>query len=305
MKRNSPLIILIPLIVLSLSLGVGGLDKEIIIKIRLPRVLLGIYAGGVLSFVGAVLQGLLENPLCDPYILGIASGATFGVSLFLLFGGISYFFLPPLAFFFALLSLIFVYTLAGISGRIHKLSLILSGVLVSFLFSSLSMLTMVLSGRQLSQIIYLIMGNLSVVFTPVTFSLFFAFFIISLVFLFLLFSYSRELNILSTGEEAAIGLGIDIGNLTKKIFFLSALLVGFVVSFVGSISFVGLVVPHLVRFFYGFDHRKVLPASFFFGASLLLLADLFARTAFPVELPLSVITALFGVPFFLYLLRRI
>ncbi len=281
------------------------MDREIIFKIRLPRVLLAIFAGGVLSFVGATLQGLLENPLCDPYILGIASGATFGISLSFLFGSFSYFFIPIFAFAFSLISLFFVYILATISGRIQKLSLILSGVLVSFLFSSLSILVMVLSKKQLSQIIYLIMGNLSLLFTPLTLWIFLLTVVISIFLLFLLFSYAKELNILATGEEQAVSLGVDITNLTKVVFIISSLLVGFVVSFVGSISFVGLVVPHLARLFFGFDHRKLLPASFLFGASLLLVSDIFARTIAPVELPLSVITAIFGVPFFLYLLRKL
>ncbi len=306
--RNNPSLLLFPLIAiifLSLSLGPGGVRGEIIFKIRLPRVLLGIFAGGVLSFVGGVLQGLLENPLCDPYILGIASGATFGVSLSLLFGHVSYFFIPPFAFAFSLLSLFFVYTLAQVSGRIQKLSLILSGVLISFLFSSLSILAMTFSKQPLAQIIYLIMGNLSVLFSPLTLMSFLIVFIISLILLYFLFSYAQELNILSTGEEAAISVGIDTERLVRMVFIISSLLTGFVVSFVGSISFVGLVVPHIARALYGYDHRKILPASFLLGSSLLLISDIFARTTAPVELPLSVVTALFGVPFFFYRLRRL
>lgn len=286
-------------------IGPGGMDKEIIMKIRLPRVLLGIFAGGILSFVGGFLQGLFQNPLCDPYILGISSGAGFGVALAFLLGRVSYFTLPFFAFLLSLFSLLLVYLIAQISGRIQKLSLLLSGVLVSFLFSSLTILVMVLNRKPLSSIIYLIMGNLSVVFTPLTLKIFFIAFLLSAILIIFLFSYAKELDILATGEEPAKSLGVDTEKMTKITFIISSFLVAFVVSYVGSISFVGLVVPHLARSLFGFHHRRLLPASFFLGSSLLLLSDLFARTIAPVEIPLSVVTAIFGVPFFLYLLRKI
>ncbi|MEO0099033.1 MAG: iron ABC transporter permease [candidate division WOR-3 bacterium] len=298
-------ILLIFISFLSLIVGPGGMDKEIIVKIRLPRVLLGIFAGGVLSFVGGFLQGLLQNPLCDPYILGISSGAGFGVALAFLLGKVSYFTLPFFAFLFSLLSLFFVYLIAQISGRIQKLSLLLSGVLVSFLFSSLTILVMVLNRKPLSSIIYLIMGNLSVIFTPLTLKIFAIILGISLFLLFFLFSYARELDILTTGEEPAKSLGVNTEKMMKITFITSSFLVAFVVSYVGSISFVGLVVPHLARSLFGFHHKRLLPTSFLLGGSLLLISDLFARTIAPVELPLSVVTAIFGVPFFLYLLRKV
>uniref|UniRef100_A0A7C3UNW2 Iron ABC transporter permease n=1 Tax=candidate division WOR-3 bacterium TaxID=2052148 RepID=A0A7C3UNW2_UNCW3 len=303
--KYSIFLILIVVVFLSLIIGSGGMDKEIICRIRFPRVLLGIFAGGILSLVGGVLQGLLQNPLCDPYILGIASGAAFGVAFAFLLGRFSYFLLPVFAFLFSLGAMLLVYLIAQISGRIQKLSLILAGVLVSFLFSSLSILIMVLSKKSLSAIIYLVMGNLSVVFTPFTLRIFLFVFLFSLFLSLFLLSYARELDIISTGEEAAKSLGIETEKLTKIIFFLSSLLVALVVSYCGSVSFVGLVVPHLARSLFGFNHRSLLPASFLLGGCLLLGADLLARTVSPVELPLSVVTALFGVPFFLYLLRRV
>ncbi|MEO0076886.1 MAG: iron ABC transporter permease [candidate division WOR-3 bacterium] len=292
---------------MSFSFGPTGfslLNLSIPLEVRLPRIILGIFAGGVLGFVGATLQGLLQNPLVDPYTLGIASGAGFGAMIGLIIGKFGVFTIPIFSFIGSVFTILVVYHLARIRGKITKISLVLAGVIMSFLFSSLVMLFMVLARKPLPEIIYLLMGRLSIVFTTELWILFVVIFIIALPIVYYLYRQWRSLNILSMNEEVAESLGVDTQRLTKNIFIASSFLIAAVVSFTGAISFVGLCVPHIIRLIYGPDHYKVLPLSFLLGATLLLFTDLIARTIAPIELPLSVITALFGVPFFVYLLKR-
>jgi iron complex transport system permease protein len=300
-------ILLIVAIFLSFVLGPTGFslsNLSIPLEIRLPRIVLGIFAGGVLALVGATLQGLLQNPLVDPYTLGIASGASFGAMIGFILGRFGIFTTPIFSFMGALITTLTVYNLAQVKGKITKISLVLAGVIMSFLFSGLVMLFMVLSRKPLAEIIYLLMGRLNVVFTKELLILFIVVFVLSLPVMFYLFSKWRSLNILSMNEEVAESLGVDTQKLTRNIFIASSFLIAVVTSFTGAISFIGLCVPHIIRLIYGPDHYKVLPLSFLLGSSLLLFTDLVARNIAPIELPLSVITALFGVPFFIYLLKK-
>lgn len=284
--------------------GFSFQDLKIPLEIRLPRIILAIFAGGLLSVVGASLQGLLQNPLVDPYTLGIASGSALGTSIVLLLFPVGSLLLPIGGFIGSFLTIIGVYNLAKIRGRITKTGLVLAGVMVSFLFFSLVMLILVLAKKPLVQIIYLLMGNLGLAFTKELIPLFVLSVILSILSLIILFGYYRELDILSTNEEVALSLGVDITRVTGVIFIFSSLLVGLVVSFCGIISFIGFAIPHIIRLIYGPNHLNLLPGSFLLGASGLLIADILARTLFPFELPVSVITALFGVPFFIYLLKK-
>lgn len=293
-------------IICSLALGPTGFSfasLQIPLFVRLPRVVLGIFAGGVLSLVGATLQGLLQNPLVDPYTLGVASGAAFGASVALLFGSGTNILVLLFSFIGAFFTIILVYSIARIKGRITKTGLVLAGVIVSFLFSSLTMLSMVFSKKPLVQTLYLLMGHLGMVFTARTLILFIVSALLTIVGGIYLFSYWRSLDILSTNEEAAESLGIDTRKVTQRIFAVSSLLVALVVSFTGAISFVGLIIPHIVRLVFGPNHRTLIPGSFLLGASVLLFADILSRTVAPIELPLSIVTALLGVPFFIYLLK--
>lgn len=181
--------------------------------------------------------------------------------------------------------------------------LVLAGVIVSFLFSSLVMLVMILGHRTLGEAVYMMMGHLGVVFTSGTLWLFAGASVVALAGTAWLLSYSRSLDIIASGPEAAETLGVDTQRVTRTVFVVSSMLVGIVVSFTGAISFVGLVVPHLARMLLGPRHGSVLPGSFLAGASVLLLSDLLARSIVPGGLPLSIVTALVGVPFFIYLLR--
>jgi iron complex transport system permease protein len=291
---------------LFLVIGPGGPVWRIpaqLVGLRLLRLALGMLAGGVLALVGAALQGLLRNPLVDPFTLGVSSGAAFGVSLAILGGAASSLAGPLAGFAGAGVTIIVVYLLARVRGRVTVTGLVLAGVIISFLFSSLVMLAMVLGKRPLGQAVYLLMGHIGTTFTIGTVRLFGVSAVVLLVGCAVLLGLGRDLDLLSANEETALSLGVDAGRVMKVVFVVSSVLVGIVVAFAGAISFVGLVVPHIARLLLGPAHRRVMPASFLLGATLLLFADLAARNIVPGGLPLSIVTALFGVPFFIYLLR--
>lgn len=291
-------------ILLTLTVGPSGLsDTAILVHFRLPRLLLGLVAGSALGLIGAVLQGLLRNPLADPYTLGVASGAALGSGAVLALGVGSSLLLPAGGFIGALVAMAGVFLIARVRGRVTMTGLVLAGVTVSFLFSSLLMLLVVIRGRGLEEAVFLTMGHLNIVFTGRSMTMASILGVMVLVACSWLLASSRLLDIVSLGEEHAMSLGVDVRRLTTVLFLVSSLVVGIVVSFTGAISFVGLIVPHLCRLLLGPAHRRVLPASVMSGATLLLLADVVARSLVPGGLPLSVVTALLGVPFFICLLR--
>jgi len=295
-------IIIIFLIAIALGILVGPtrLDSEIL-QLRLSRVVLGIFAGGILAFCGCLLQGLFGNPLVEPYTLGSASGAALGASLgIFLFGAIS----PILAFLGSLGVGFFVYTIARIEGGLLRDRLILAGVVMSFLCSSLVMIIMVLGGRELYEILYLLMGYLGIIINATNRVMIIALIAISIGLVAFLYRYHRELDIISQGTETAAGLGIDIQKFSLVVFFSSALLVGLTVSIVGAIGFVGLIIPHVSKLLFGPKHIRNLGASFLLGATFLLFADTLSRVITVYELPVGVVTSLVGVPFFIYLYKR-
>jgi iron complex transport system permease protein len=278
--------------------------RSILFRVRLPRIALAIFAGSSLALVGACLQGVLLNPLADPYILGISGGAAFGAALAIVAGWPGSTPMVVSGFCGALAALVLVYSLARFRGRMPREVLLLAGVVVNFFFSALVMLLMATKGQELHRIIYLLMGHLGTTFSPskaIGFAISWALVLVVLVFL---WSRWRDLNVLSLGEEQALSLGVQTDNLRRTVFVASSVVVGAVVAFCGSIGFIGLMVPHLVRMLIGPNHRTLLPLSFLVGAMLLLIADDLARTVALVELPVGVVTALFGVPFFAMLLRR-
>lgn len=280
--------------------GPAQLDSDIL-QLRLSRVILGIFAGGILAFCGCLLQGLFGNPLVEPYTLGSASGAALGASIgILIFGAIS----PVLAFLGSLGVGFFVYTVARIEGGVLRDRLILAGVVLSFLCSSLVMIIMVMGGRELYEILYLLMGYLGIIINATNRIMIIALIVISAGIVAFLYRYHRELDIISQGTETAAGLGIDIQKFSLIIFFSSALLVGLTVSIVGAIGFVGLIIPHVSKLLFGPRHRFNLGASFVLGATFLILADTLSRVITVYELPVGVVTSLVGVPFFIYLYRK-
>jgi iron complex transport system permease protein len=296
---------------LGLAVGPGGFGFGVgpeIMAIRLPRVLLGIVAGIGLACSGAALQAVLGNPLAEPYLLGVAGGAACGAALAILLN-LSRTFLgslaaPLLAMAFALGVIFFVYRLARVGGRLSAETVILAGMVVNAFLSGLIMLMMVLAGRQLQEILWLLMGSLSLVLTGDYVYLFMISSALVLAGCSALWFWSRSLNLFSLGEAQAQSLGVAVEAFKRRIFFTVALVAAAVVSLCGVIGFVGLIVPHLARMLAGPDNRRVIPLSAALGASLLVLADSAARTLAPQELPIGVVMALLGVPFFVLLLRR-
>ncbi len=301
MNKFIPIIIVfIIAIVIGIFVGPAAPSAEIM-QLRLSRVILGICAGGILGFCGAILQGLFGNPLVEPYTLGSASGAALGGSIgILLFGTIS----PVFAFVGALGVGLFVYTIARRKGGFLRDRLILAGVVMSFLCSSLVMIVMVMGGRELYEILYLLMGYLGIIINATNRFLVIFLIVMSLILVVYLYRYYRELDIISQGLETATGLGIDVQKISIIIFFTTSLIIGLTVSVVGAIGFVGLVIPHIARLLFGPRHIYNLPASFILGATFLLLADTLARTITVYELPVGVVTSLIGVPFFIYIYRK-
>lgn len=301
MNKFIPVIIVFCIaIAVSIVVGPAAPTAEIL-QLRLSRVVLGICAGGILGFCGAILQGLFGNPLVEPYTLGSASGAALGGSIgILLFGTIS----PLFAFLGSLGVGFFVYTIARSEGGLLRDRLILAGVVMSFLCSSLVMIIMVMGGRELYEILYLLMGYLGIIINANNRLLVIILIVLSLVLVVWLYRYYRELDILSQGIETATALGIDVQKFSIIIFFTTSLIIGLTVSVVGAIGFVGLVIPHISRLLFGPKHLYNLPASFLLGATFLLFADTISRTITVYELPVGVVTSLVGVPFFIYIYRR-
>ena len=285
--------------------AVPEIADRIIWQLHIPRMLLGALVGMSLATAGTVLQGLLLNPLADPYMIGVSSGAAVGAGIAVLLGLSGAFLglgIPLFAFLFALLAVMAVYSLARRGGRLSVLSFILAGVVVgSFMWAALTFM-MTVRSQNLETIVFWTMGSLAgadpwpKVYTLAPFAL--------LGFLFLT-AFARELNIFALGEESAKYLGIEVESLKKTIIVAVTLITAAAVSVSGTIGFVGLMVPHITRRLVGPDHRILIPCSALLGAVFMILADAVARTAMrPSEIPLGVITALIGAPFFLYLLRK-
>ena len=279
-------------------------QETIVLSLRLPRTLLAGIVGSALALAGAGFQAISRNPLADPYILGVSSGAAFGVVMGVLTGlgaGTGILFLPLFGFVGALVAAVVVYGIASIDGRLPVHTLLLAGVVVSLFFSSAIMLASALmQAEELQGVVFYLMGNLRVVSYP-TIGIVLGCLLIGTV---LIYGQVLALNLLSTGEEAAAQFGVEPEWVKRIIFVACSLVTGAAVSASGSIAFVGLMVPHAVRLCLGSDNRLVIPASLLVGAIFLILADIIARTvAAPLELPVGVITAFVGAPFFAYLLR--
>jgi len=282
----------------------AGSTGVILLQVRLPRLLLGFLVGGCLAVVGAALQALLRNPLADPYVLGLSSGAALGVSVALVFGlgtvSLALPLLPLSAFAGSLLSILLVYRVAVSYGHLPVHTLLLAGVVLNTLFSALIMFaTSLIDPAQSFRIISWLMGTLS----ALDYQALAVLTLYSLVGGVLLIRQAWPLNLLTLGEETARSLGVEVEQVKRRLFFIAALLTGAVVSVSGLIGFVGMAVPHAVRMVIGADHRLLMPASVLVGGTFLVAADTVARTALaPAEIPVGVVTALVGAPFFLYLL---
>lgn len=284
--------------------GSADITRTILLQIRLPRVLLGFVVGCSLASVGVVLQALLRNPLADPYVLGVSSGAALGAAVGVLCGAGTTFLaeaaLPACGFAGGIVALVIVYRMATNSEHLPIHSLLLTGVILNAIFSALIMfITSILDPNRSYGMMAWLMGTL----TSPTYSGLVGVLVYLSISLILLFRQVRALNILALGEDAARSLGVDTERAKRSIFILTALVTGAVVSVSGMIGFIGMVVPHAVRLGIGADHRLLLPASALVGGIFLMGADTMARTLIaPTEIPVGIITALAGGPFFVYLL---
>ena len=274
-------------------------------EIRLPRILLAGLIGAVLAVVGASLQALLRNALADPYILGVSSGAALGAVIGGLVSASLYdanWVLFLCAFGGGLLTLMLLYRIASVHGYLPVQTLLLAGVVVNAVFSALILLVIALVDPvRVFGLLSWLMGSIG----SADYRIVGLLFIYSLAGVLLLISRAEQLNLLTLGDESARSLGVDPEREKRIVFFTTALLTGAVVSLSGMIGFIGMMVPHMLRLLIGPDHRGLLPAAAISGAAFLILADLLARSLVaPTELPVGVVTALCGGPFFLFLLWR-
>jgi iron complex transport system permease protein len=272
----------------------------IILNLRLPRVLLAVVTGGGLSVCGVAYQAIFRNPLSDPYVLGVSSGASLGAAIAIIialdgaFLGIS-----ALSFLTALLTVILIIGISSIGNRLHTTTLLLAGISINFLISALISVLMILNKQEMDKIIFWTMGSLaSANYESVAITACFVFIGVMIVAL-----YARDLNTMLLGSSSARTMGVNVERTKKIILVSSTLMIAVIVSFTGVIGFIGLVVPHIVRLIVGSDNRRILPYALLGGMLFMLSADIVCRTVIPPsELPIGSITSLIGAPVFIYLL---
>ena len=286
--------------------GIPILAYNMIWNMRIPRVLLGFIVGAALAVCGVAMQALVRNNLADPFILGVSSGASATAALFMVFGIFGFlgiFALPLTAFLGALASIVFVYTIARVGGRINIPQMLLAGVAVSMIMDAITSLIVfgAKNAFKIHNVDFWLSGSLA--------GAKWAYLSLPLIVMagcltYLLISY-RSLNALVLGEETAGSLGVSVQRFQKSLVLVASLLAGVTISGSGSIGFVGLMMPHLARILLGSDHKKVLPFSALLGGMLVVWADVAARVvAAPEEMPVGLVTALVGAPFFIILLKR-
>ena len=281
----------------------GNMSEKIIMNIRAPRVLMALFTGAGLAISGVTFQGLFKNPMGDPFVLGVSSGAALGATIGLIFNleKNNYILITLLAFGGAVVTLMLVYNVARVGNKIPIEILLLSGIAISFLCNSLISLIMILKKEAMDKIIYWTLGSLN------TSSYKQVLLIVPIVVLGSLFIYRRykDLNILSIGEEDAYSLGVEVEKVKKELIIISSLIVAALVSVTGIIGFVGLIIPHIARMIVGSNHRELIPFSFILGALFLAVCDTISRVIIaPGELPVGAVTALLGAPYFIYLLWK-
>lgn len=276
--------------------------SSILWDLRMPRILLSLLTGAALSVSGAAYQSVFRNPLTDPYVLGISSGASLGAAIAILLGLEAYLFgvgLSALAF--GLLTILVIYRIASIGNRMHTTTLLLTGVCITFLISAVISFLMVLHQDKMESIIFWTMGSFAAaswtdvaIVAPVV-----------VAGIAVVLFYCRDLNLLLAGSETAKSLGVEVERVKKVLLLATTLMVAFCVACCGVIGFVGLVVPHCIRLACGPDNRKIIPYAIPVGALFMLLCDTLARTLLsPTELPVGSLTSLVGAPLFIYLLYK-
>ena len=290
-----------------MNVSLDGISKgniTIIWNIRFPRILLGFVAGAALAVSGAGYQGIFKNPMADPFVLGVSSGAALGAAI----GIVCHFSFwlgvlnstTLLAFAGSFAALILVYSISKVGRRVPVATLLLSGVAVNSTLSAVMSFIMMMNKQSMDQIMFWTMGTLN----GKGWSQIMAVLPWVLTGLVMMLLSGRELDIMLTGEETATQLGVNIEFVKRKVLFASSLLTASVISVTGIIGFVGLVVPHVVRLFTGPKHRVLMPVSLVFGGAFLVICDTLARSLTTSEIPVGIITSICGGPFFLYLLRK-
>jgi iron complex transport system permease protein len=285
--------------------NVQVVEEIIIIQIRLPRILSGALVGAALAASGVIYQGVFRNPMADPYVIGASSGAALGASLAIVLGlgfallGVNT--IPVFAFLGCLASVLLVYFISRVGSRVPVTTLLLSGISISIFLSAIVTYMQTIAGERLHALTFWLMGGFSYIEWKDVWSVLpFIFVGIGVTYL-----YSRDLNLLVLGEDQAEHLGVELEKTKLILLVSSALMTAAAVSISGLIGFIGLIIPHLTRLLTGPDHRVLLPASVILGASFMVICDGLARViASPAEVPVGVITAVCGGPFFIYLLRR-
>ncbi len=282
--------------------GIDRVFPYVIWQVRLPRILTAVIVGSGLSISGVVFQGILLNPLADPYTLGVSAGAAFGASIALLleppFLGI--YAVPFFAFLGALLTLLFVLSISSFEGRIASNNLILAGIIVATILSAGISFIKYVADEQVSVIIFWLLGSFS---SRTWIDVFLTFGIVTAGGLFCLY-FARDLNVMALGDRIALSLGVQASRARVMLLIAASLIAAGCVAVSGIIGFVGLVIPHLMRFVVGSDNRVLIPASALLGGSLLLFADTITRAVLPHEIPIGVLTALIGGPVFCYIFRK-
>jgi len=276
--------------------------RLVVFGLRLPRIALGILVGASLSTAGAGFQALLRNPLADPYVLGVSSGAALGAIVSLIVAPHTAGAIQIAAFIGAAATTAAVYFLGRRGGQLDSTTLLLAGIVTaSFLSAVIMFLMTTLSGRDLRGMAFWLMGDLS---SPPALDLRWLYIVLVLSIV-SIYSTASDLNLILTGEQEARHLGVNVSRVKIVVYVAASVLTGLAVSVSGAIGYVGLLVPHIVRMLFGTDYRVVIPASAIGGAIVIVLADTIARTVFaPTELPVGAMTALAGAPVFIYLMRR-
>ncbi len=277
-------------------------ESPIFWNLRLPRVVLSVIVGASLSVCGVTYQSVFRNPLTDPYVLGISSGASLGAAIAILLGLEAHLWgVGGMALATALLTIVIIFKIAGIGNRMHVTTLLLTGVCLTFLITAVISLLMALHHDKMESIIFWTMGS----FASSSWLDVWILLPIAIIGIVIAIYHSRDLNLLLTGSETAQSLGVEVEKVRRRLLFFTTLMVAFCVSACGVIGFVGLVVPHCVRIVCGNDNRHLVPYSIFVGAIFLLLCDTAARTMIPPnELPVGSLTSLIGAPMFIYLLYK-
>ena len=295
----------LPIIGKHIKIDIPNTYFSIVLKVRMPRIIMASLVGMGLAVVGATFQSLFRNPMADPHILGISSGAALGATIGIVFklpGSLaSLSLITVFAFMGAMLTTILVYYIAQVKGRLSVVNLLLAGSAVSFLLSALISIIMVFNHEDVNKIVFWMMGSFNasswdnvIIVLPLV-----------LIGCSIIYIFHRDLNLMLIGKENAMNLGVETERLKHIIIVTSSVIIAVCVSFSGIIGFVGFLVPHMVRLIFGPSNKYLIPFSALGGAFFLLLADTLARTIVPpAELPVGAVTALIGAPYFIYLLIK-